>query len=255
MDASDFAIEFSQVSYKAGERCILSALNLQVQAGELVVLLGRSGSGKTTALKLVNRLLAPCAGVVLVEGRSTLEWDSIRLRRRIGYAIQEIGLFPHYTVEQNIALLPTLEGWPLERIAAKVKELLELTGLSEKEFSQRYPDQLSGGQRQRVGLARALSLDPPILLMDEPFGALDPVTRAEIQLEFKRLSRKLQKTVLFVTHDTREALLLASRIAVLDGGRLQGLYTPTQFEQSGDAVVQPYLKTLQMPVAEREASQ
>ena len=255
MDASNFLIEFSQVSYKAGEHYILSCVDLQVRPGELMVLLGRSGSGKTTALRLVNRLLVPAKGQVRVEGRPTVDWDPIRLRRRIGYAIQEIGLFPHYTVEQNIALLPTLENWPREHIAARVKKLLELTGLSPNDYSARYPDELSGGQRQRVGLARALSLDPPMLLMDEPFGALDPLTRAEVQDEFKRLSGKLHKTVLFVTHDTREALLLASRIAVLDNGSLQGVYTPEEFQHSTDAVVQPYLRTLQMPTIGRGINQ
>ncbi len=247
MDANDFSIEFLDVSYRAGGQAILSSLNLRIRHGEFMVLLGRSGSGKTTALKLVNRLLDPAEGQVRVEGQATADWDPIRLRRRIGYAIQEIGLFPHYTVEQNIALPPKLEKWPNRRVALRVKELLELVGLEEGELSRRYPDELSGGQRQRVGLARALALDPPILLMDEPFGALDPLTRAEVQQEFKRLSNRLAKTVLFVTHDTREAVLLANRIAILDGGILRGLYTPEEFLNSADAVVQPYLRTLQTP--------
>ena len=247
MTESNILIEFSQVSYRNARRDILCHINLQVAPGEVVVLLGRSGSGKTTALKLVNRLLLPSSGHVRVEARPTTDWDPVRLRRRIGYAIQEIGLFPHYTVEENISLLPRLERWPRQRITARVNELLELTGLPASEFSRRYPDELSGGQRQRVGLARALALDPPILLMDEPFGALDPLTRADVQREFKRLSGKLGKTVIFVTHDTREALLLATRIAVLDSGALQGVYTAEQFLNSDDAVLQPYIQTLRMP--------
>lgn len=247
MDTNDYSIEFIAVSYAATGRAILSSLDLKVRRGELMVLLGRSGSGKTTALKLVNRLLDPAQGQVRVEGRATLDWDPIRLRRRIGYAIQEIGLFPHCTVEQNIALLPTLEKWPSGRASLRVKELLKLVGLAEDDFSRRYPDELSGGQRQRVGLARALALDPTMLLMDEPFGALDPLTRAEVQHEFKRLSTSLGKTVLFVTHDTHEALVLADRIAILDDGTLRGVFTPQEFINSSDVVVQPYLRTMQMP--------
>ena len=219
---------------------LLSDLSLAVHEGETLVLLGRSGSGKTTALKLINRLLEPTQGAVLVEGRSTLDWDAIRLRRRIGYVIQETGLFPHFTVERNVALVPRLEGWPPERIRARVGELLELVGLDPSQFGRRYPHQLSGGQRQRVGVARALAADPPVLLMGEPFGALDPLTRTEIQREFHALQNRLRKTIVFVTHDLREALLLASRIALLDSGRLVGTYAPAEFLQSTDAVVAAY---------------
>jgi len=224
---------------------LLSDLNLGVQEGETLVLLGRSGSGKTTALKLINRLLEPTQGAVLVEGRSTLEWNAIRLRRRIGYVIQETGLFPHFTVERNVALVPQLEGWPPERIQARVSELLELVGLEPSQFSRRYPHQLSGGQRQRVGVARALAADPPVLLMDEPFGALDPLTRAEIQREFHSLQSRLRKTIVFVTHDLREALLLADRIALLDAGRLVGTYAPAEFLQSTDPIVAAYAAAFQ----------
>ena len=212
------AIEFRDVSYRldSGHE-LLRQLNLEVQTGETLVLLGRSGSGKTTTLKLINHLLAPSAGEVRVEGRSTKEWDVIRLRRMIGYVIQEIGLFPHFTVARNIGLVPQIEDWPEERIQQRVQELLHLVGL-EPQLANRYPRELSGGQRQRVGVARALAADPPILLMDEPFGALDPITRAELQREFVALQQRMRKTVVFVTHDLREALLVGTRIAT-DGSR------------------------------------
>jgi osmoprotectant transport system ATP-binding protein len=215
-------------------------LNLEVQRGETLVLLGRSGSGKTTTLKLVNRLLLPTGGQVRVEGRSTLDWDQIRLRRRIGYVIQEVGLFPHFTVERNVGLVPGLEGWPAERVRERVRELLLLVGL-DSQFASRYPRELSGGQRQRVGVARALAADPPILLMDEPFGALDPITRAEIQREFLALQQRLGKTIVFVTHDLREALLLGTRIALLEAGRLVGVFTPSEFLRSTESLVVDYL--------------
>ncbi|HXE89478.1 MAG TPA: ATP-binding cassette domain-containing protein [Terriglobales bacterium] len=239
--ANHLAVEFRQVSFRAGERTLLADLNLEVRAGETLVLLGRSGSGKTTALKLINRLLEPSAGEVRVEGRSTREWDAIALRRRIGYVIQETGLFPHFTVERNVEVVPRLERWPEERRRARVEELLALVGLEPAQFRARYPHQLSGGQRQRVGVARALAADPPILLMDEPFGALDPLTRAEIQREFLALQRRLAKTIVFVTHDLREALLLGTRIGLVDEGRLLGLYSPEEFTRSTDAAVVSYL--------------
>jgi osmoprotectant transport system ATP-binding protein len=194
-----------------GNRTLISDLNLSIRRGETLMLLGRSGSGKTTTLKLINRLLTQSEGKVLVDGRSTAEWDVIQLRRHIGYAIQEAGLFPHYTVKDNVALVPRLERWDAARIAARVREVLQLVGLPYEEFAGRYPDELSGGQRQRVGLARALAADPPILLMDEPFGALDPITRAELQQEFIQLRKSLRKTVVFVTHDVAEALMLGRR--------------------------------------------
>jgi osmoprotectant transport system ATP-binding protein len=229
---SDLAIDFRGVSYCINDipaRAIVSDVSLSVSRGETLVLLGRSGSGKTTLLRLINRMLVPSQGQVLVEGRPTTEYDPIHLRRGIGYVIQEAGLFPHFTIAQNVALVPTLEKWDSARIAARVDELLRVVGLDPSEFSARRPRELSGGQRQRVGVARALAADPPILLMDEPFGALDPVTRAELQREFRTLARRLNKTIVFVTHDIREALLLGQRIALLHTGRLVALASPQEF--------------------------
>src|SRR5882672_8724234 len=184
-------VEFREVSYAVnGGRPIIDRLSLQVTQGETLVLLGESGCGKTTTLRLVNRLLTPTAGKILVEGKATTEWDVIRLRRRTGYVIQEAGLFPHFTVAENVSLVPTLENWDAPRTAARVQEMLHLVGLDPHEYAHRRPRELSGGQRQRVGVARALAADPPILLMDEPFGALDPVTRAELQREFSTLARR-----------------------------------------------------------------
>lgn len=228
------AIEFREVCYSVNGRAILGPLSFEVERGETLVLLGKSGSGKTTALRLINGLLLPSAGEVVVEGVSTREWDLVRLRRRIGYMIQEIGLFPHMTVGRNVGLVPRLEGWPRPQVRERVRELLELVGLPPAEFEDRMPAELSGGQRQRVGVARALAADPPILLCDEPFGALDPLTRSELQQEFKSLSRRLRKTVVFVTHDVREAVLLASRIALLEGGHLQFLGGVEEFLGSDD---------------------
>jgi len=237
-------IEFREVHYaiNAGLH-LVAGLDLRVERGETLVLLGRSGSGKTTTLKLINRLLAPTSGEVLVEGQPTTGWDPIRLRRRIGYAIQEVGLFPHFTVERNIGLVPQIEGWPPDHIRERVRELLALVGL-DRQLGKRYPRELSGGQRQRVGVARALAADPPILLMDEPFGALDPITRAEIQQEFLRLRERLHKTIVFVTHDLREALLLAHRIGLFEAGRLIGVYRPAEFLKATDPVATAYLAAL-----------
>jgi osmoprotectant transport system ATP-binding protein len=235
------AIEFRHVSYRLDDgRELLSQLTLEILRGETLVLLGRSGSGKTTTLKLVNRLLAPTGGEVLIGGRSTETWDVIRLRRMIGYVIQDAGLFPHFTVERNIGLVPKLEQWAPERIQKRVSELLQLVGL-DSEVASRYPRELSGGQRQRVGVARALAADPPILLMDEPFGALDPITRAELQREFLALQTRLRKTVVFVTHDMREALLLGTRIALIEAGRLVAIDTPQAFMGSKDPLVAAYV--------------
>jgi len=248
----DVIIEFRGVSYQLPSgRSLLCDLNLQVRRGETLVLLGRSGSGKTTTLKLINRLLEPTQGQVLVEGRATTEADPIRLRRRIGYVIQEVGLFPHYTVERNVGLVPGIEGWAPERTRARVTDLLELVGLEPKQFAARYPRELSGGQRQRVGVARALAADPPLLLMDEPFGALDPLTRAELQGEFQKLQQRLQKTIVFVTHDLREALLLATRVALLEAGRLVGLYTPEEFRQEPNPFVRAFWTAFEAAPAER----
>jgi osmoprotectant transport system ATP-binding protein len=234
-------IEFRDVAYRVAETQVLEGFNLQVQRGETVVLLGRSGSGKTTSLKLVNRLLAPSAGEIRVKGVSNAEADLIRLRRRIGYVIQDVGLFPHFTIERNIGLVPKIEGWPPERISARVQELLQLVGLQPGIVS-RYPHQLSGGQRQRVGVARALAADPEILLMDEPFGALDPLTRDELQREFLSLQQRLHKTVVFVTHDLREALRLGSRIALMEAGRLVTVLAPREFLRSTDSLASAYVR-------------
>src|SRR5712671_689100 len=215
-------------------RKLLSGVSFEIRQGENLVLLGRSGSGKTTMLKLVNRLLEPTNGEVSVSGKNTMDWDPIRLRRQIGYVIQEVGLFPHFNVERNIGLVPSLEAWPEEKIMARVHELLELVGLPPGTFAHRYPHELSGGQRQRVGVARALAADPPLLLLDEPFGALDPITRSEIQREFRSLQGRLGKAMVFVTHDVREGLLLATRIGLMHEGRLAFLGTPDEFRRSDD---------------------
>ena len=235
------AIEFRSVSYLLPSNLpLVMDLSLYIERGETLVLLGRSGSGKTTTLKLINHLITPTEGEVLVDNRSTLSWNPIRLRRLIGYVIQDVGLFPHFTVERNIGLVPQIENWPADRIRQRVQELLQLVGLSPRLLS-RYPRELSGGQRQRVGVARALAADPPILLMDEPFGALDPITRAELQREFLELQQRLQKTVVFVTHDLREALRLASRIAFMEAGRLITVETPEQFVNSTEPQVAAYV--------------
>src|SRR5215831_18371409 len=225
-------IEFRDVSFHINDipgREVISRVSLSVPVGETVVLLGRSGSGKTTLLRLINAMLLPSQGEVLVQGRGTVEWDAIQLRRGIGYVIQEAGLFPHFTVAENVALVPSLEKWERERTDARVRELLGLVGLEPDEFARRRPRELSGGQRQRVGVARALAADPPILLMDEPFGALDPVTRAELQREFRALAQRLERTIVFVTHDLREAMLLASDIVLLEKGRLVANGKPPDF--------------------------
>jgi osmoprotectant transport system ATP-binding protein len=243
----EFPVEFSQVTFAidGSPSPIIADLNLQVKAGETLVLLGESGCGKTTTLRLVNRLLTPTRGQVLVDGRATTDWDPIALRRRTGYVIQEGGLFPHFTIEENIALVPQLEGWEAAKIRARVAELMELVGLPPG-FAARYPRELSGGQRQRVGVARALAADPPLLLLDEPFGALDPLTRASLQEEFAALAQRLGKTAIFVTHDVREALLLGSRICLMAAGKILLLATPEEFVASTEPHARAYLDTLQM---------
>lgn len=236
------AIEFRDVGFSLAHHSLLEDISFSVLAGETLVLLGRSGAGKTTALKLINRLLTPTYGEVWVRGRSTRSWDPILLRRSIGWVIQESGLFPHYSVAGNIGVVPRLEQWPQDRIDARVSELMQLVGLSPN-LTARYPHQISGGQRQRVGVARALAADPNILLMDEPFGALDPLTRTELQKEFVALQGKLRKTIVMVTHDLREALLLGTRIALFDSGKLIGVFTNRQFVNSQDPHVREYVST------------
>jgi osmoprotectant transport system ATP-binding protein len=223
---------------------VLSGFNLSIEPGEVVVLVGRSGAGKSTILKLVNRMVLPASGTVRVEGRDTREWDVIRLRRRSGYVLQDIGLFPHMTVEENVGLVPRLERWPADRIRARAHALLDLVGLPPGGFAARWPSELSGGQRQRVGVARALAIDPPILLMDEPFGALDPVTRVELQREFTRIQQQLKTTVILVTHDMAEAFALASRIGVVDQGALVVCDVPAAVARSADSRVTVLLDTL-----------
>jgi osmoprotectant transport system ATP-binding protein len=237
-------LDVREVAYRlpgTDGRELVSDVTFQVGAGETLVLLGRSGSGKTTTLKLVNRLLEPVSGEVFVAGRRAGAIEPYRLRRGIGYVIQEVGLFPHFTVAQNIGLVPRLEGWPADRIAARVAELLALVGLEADRLAGRKPHELSGGQRQRVGVARALAADPPLLLMDEPFGALDPITRAELQREFKRLEERLGKAVVFVTHDVREGLLLGRRIGVMQAGRLVFLGTAEEFRRSEHPEVRAFM--------------
>jgi len=233
------AVEFRGVSFHAlGGARLVSDLSLSVRQGETMVLLGESGSGKTTTLKLINRLLEPTQGEVLVEGKATTNWDPIRLRRSMGYVIQDIGLIPHMTVAKNVGLVPALESWAAERIRARTEELLKMVGLDPSVFGPRRPHELSGGQRQRVGVARALAADPPILLMDEPFGALDPVTRAELQREFRDLKKKLRKTIVFVTHDLPEGLMMADRIGLMAAGKLVAVLPPAEFLRAGQPEIQ-----------------
>ena len=237
------------VAFPGAPAPVINALDLEIFRGETLVLLGASGCGKTTTLRLINRMLLPSGGEVLVEGRATGAWDAIRLRRSMGYVIQEGGLFPHFTVERNVALVPALEGWTEAKTRERVREMLELVGLDAGIFSSRFPRELSGGQRQRVGVARALAADPPLLLMDEPFGALDPLTRSSLQNEFAELRERLGKTVVFVTHDVREALRLASRIALMQAGRIVLLATPAEFMRTTEPLARAYLETLQLPEA------
>jgi len=239
-------VQFHNVTYSLPNATIISDLDLTVERGETLVLLGESGCGKTTTLKLVNRLLTPTSGEVVVEGKATTAWNPIELRRRIGYVIQEGGLFPHFTIARNVALVPALSGWDEARTNERVREMLNLVGLDPNRFAERYPRELSGGQRQRVGVARALAADPPLLLLDEPFGALDPLTRASLQREFAELAARLGKTAILVTHDVREALILARRIGLMHKGKLLLLETPERFRASAHPQARAYLETLNL---------
>lgn len=241
-------VEFRHVSYRIrGGARILDDFSLAVGGGETLALVGASGAGKTTVLKLVNRLLLPDAGEVRVQGIDTREWDPIRLRRSVGYVIQDVGLFPHLSVADNIAVVPRLEQWQADRVAARVRELLELIGLPPETYTSRWPDELSGGQRQRVGVARALAIDPPVLLMDEPFGALDPITRRQLQHEFRRIQARVAKCVMLVTHDMAEALALADRIGVLDEGRLIWCGTSQSIAEADDPRVRALVESVVPP--------
>ena len=249
-----YALAFQNASYRLPSGgTLISNLNLRVARGETLILLGRSGSGKTTTLKLINRLLDASEGEILIAGKPIRSLDPIELRRGIGYVIQDAGLFPHWTVERNIGVVPRLNGWPEEKIKARVREMLTLVGLPPEEFAERRPSSLSGGQKQRVGVARALASDPPILLMDEPFGALDPMTRADLQKEFRTLAARLRKTIVFVTHDVREALYLGTRIAVLDQGRLVGVYTPSEFLKASELEIHAFVASLHSGAADEGA--
>ncbi len=242
-------IRFDDVSFAWGDVPVLRGVSLEVARGEVVALVGRSGSGKSTLLRLVNRLLAPAAGHVTVDGRRVADWDAVDLRRHTGYAIQDVGLFPHWTVADNVATVPRLLQWPHDRVRARVDELLAMVNLAPDVFRERWPDQLSGGQRQRVGLARALGADPPVVLMDEPFGAVDPITRVEIHREFLRLQRQSPRTILLVTHDLDEAFALGDRVAVVDDGRLVACDRPEGIARSAEPAVRQLLDSRLRPHA------
>jgi osmoprotectant transport system ATP-binding protein len=239
-------IVFRDVRVTRGAVPVLRGLSLEVRQGETLALVGRSGAGKSTILKLVNRLLVPQSGDVIVRGKNTTDWDAFELRRSTGYVLQEVGLFPHLNVRDNIAVVPRLLGWDENRVRTRVDELLELVNLSPAEFSERRPADMSGGQRQRVGVARALAAKPSILLMDEPFGALDPITRAELHHEFRRIRAALDQTIVIVTHDMGEAMTLGSRIGVLADGELAALDEPSAIAASAD----PHVRAMLAPLIE-----
>jgi osmoprotectant transport system ATP-binding protein len=239
-------IQFVKVRYSVGGNEILHGVELEVYSGETVILLGESGCGKTTTLKMINRLIEPTSGDVIVAGRRTTAWDPIELRRRIGYVLQESGLFPHFTVAENVGLVPRLGGDQSAETGDRVNQLLDLVGLEPDRFAARFPHELSGGQRQRVGVARALAADPAVLLLDEPFGALDAITRTNLQKEFARLVRELGKTAVFVTHDLHEAMTLGSRIVLMDKGKIVLIDTPKDFARSDHPLARAYLETIKV---------
>jgi osmoprotectant transport system ATP-binding protein len=232
------------VSYRVDGRTILDGLSFDVEHCETLVLLGRSGSGKTTALRLINRLLEPTSGSIHLDNQDISQIEPISLRRQMGYVIQDFGLMPHWTVERNVMMIPSLLGWSAEKRGQKVRDLLVQVGLDPAEIGPRRPHQLSGGQRQRVAVARALAADPKLLLFDEPFGALDPVTRHEMQAQFLELRERYHVASIFVTHDLMEALSIATRIAVLDCGKLEVLVTPEDFLHVATPVAQSFVETL-----------
>ncbi|HTI38724.1 MAG TPA: ATP-binding cassette domain-containing protein [Vicinamibacterales bacterium] len=239
------AIVFEHVHYArppAGR--VLDGIDLVIARGAVVALVGRSGAGKSTMLRLINGLLLPDGGTVSVLGRATTDWDLLQLRRGIGYVLQDVGLFPHLTVEENVAVVPSLLKWDRGRTSARVREMLQLVGLEPNTFGQRHVRQLSGGQRQRVGVARALAADPELLLMDEPFGALDPVTRSELHREFRGIQTRLRKTVVIVTHDMAEAFALADMVGVLSDGCIAAYDSPRALARSTDPRVTPLLAPL-----------
>ena len=243
-EKAETMVEFRAVGFEVGDAKILENIDLQIFKGETLILLGESGCGKTTTLKLINRLIEPTSGEVFVEGKATTDWNAIELRRRIGYVLQEAGLFPHFTVAENVALVPGLENWDDAKKRVRVLEMLELVGLNPQKFSARFPHELSGGQRQRVGVARALAANPDLLLLDEPFGALDALTRVNLQKEFARAVRELGKTAVFVTHDLHEAFILGTRICLMDKGKIVLLETPENFAKSDLPLARDYLETI-----------
>jgi osmoprotectant transport system ATP-binding protein len=243
-------IELSDVTLVRGTTAVLDGLTVAIEAGETVALVGRSGTGKTSVLKLINGLLRPRAGEVRVSGRPVGDWNPYALRRHVGYVLQEVGLFPHLSVGDNVGIVPRLLGWDADRIARRTRELLDLVGLPAGPFAGRRPAELSGGQRQRVGVARALAADPPILLMDEPFGALDPITRGELHAEFRAIQARVRKTIVLVTHDMGEALALGTRVGVLAGGRLAAFDAPSRIASYDD----PHVRALLQPLREASAA-
>lgn len=237
-------IRFENLHYRVGAKSILRGLHLHVANGETMVMLGRSGSGKTTALRMVNAMLQPSTGTVWVEGIAAHQANAVSLRRSIGYVMQDVGLFPHWTVARNVGTVPRLLGWSEDRTRARVDALLAEVGLPAEEYGTRYPHSLSGGQRQRVGVARALAAQPRLMLLDEPFGALDPITRVEMQDLFVRLRQRHGITSIFVTHDLHEAFRVGTRIALVRDGVVDTLTTPTEFEHATSDEARAFLRTI-----------